>query len=197
MKKFVFKYLLTLALFVGLIGGGVLAASAPTVEIVEIAWSGTSASWADEWIELRNPTEEEVDLTGWSLSWEGVRIPLGEATKSTVEVNNSVIGPGEVFLLERTDDETVSSIKADVIFKGSLSNSGEKLVLKDDEGNELEVVDATEGWLAGTSSDGEPGYASMELLNGEWRTHEEPGEQKDANENPIYGSPGEPSEEVE
>lgn len=195
MRKFVFKYLLTLALFVGLIGGGVLADSGSTVEVIEIAWSGTAASWADEWIELRNPTEEEVDLTGWSLSWDDVRIPLGEAIENTVEVNSSVVGPGEVFLLERTDDETVSSVKADLIFKGSLSNSGEKLVLKDDQGNEVQVVDATEGWPAGTSSDGEPGYASMELLNGKWGTHGELGEQKDANEDPIYGSPGKAPEE--
>jgi len=190
MRKFLPKYLLVLALFVGLIGGGVLADSGSTVEIIEIAWSGTAASWADEWIELRNPTEEEVDLTGWSLSWEDVRIPLGKVTESTVEVNNSVIDPGEVFLLERTDDDTVSSVKADLIFKGSLSNSGEKIVLKDDKGNEVKVVDATGGWPAGTSSDGEPGYASMELLNGEWGTHGKLGEQKDANEDLIYGSPG-------
>lgn len=196
MRKFVFKYLLILALFIGLIGGGVLADSGRTVEVVEIAWAGTAASWADEWIELRNPTEEEVDLTGWSLSWEGVRIPLGETIENTVEVNSSVIGPGEVFLLERTDNETVTSVKADLIFKGSLSNSGEKLVLKDDQGNEVQVIDATEGWPTGTSSDGEPAYASMELLSGEWGTHGELGEQKDANENPIYGSPGKPSEEV-
>lgn len=190
MRKFFPKYFLVLALFVGLIGGGVLADSDPTVEITEIAWSGTAASWADEWIELRNPTEEEVDLTGWSLSWEDVRIPLGKVTKSTVEVNSSVIGPGEVFLLERTDNDTVSSVKADLIFKGSLSNSGEKIVLKDDKGDEVEVVDATEGWPAGTSSDGEPGYASMELLNDEWETHGTLGEQKDANEDLINGSPG-------
>ena len=190
MRKFLPKYLLVLALFVGLIGGGVLADSGPTVEIIEIAWSGTAASWADEWIELRNPTKEEVDLAGWSLSWEDVRIPLGKVTESTVEVNNSVIGPGEVFLLERTDDDTISSVKADLIFKGSLSNSGEKIVLEDDKGNEVKVVDATGGWPAGTSSDGEPGYASMELLNGKWGTHEKLGEQKDANEDLIYGSPG-------
>lgn len=195
MRKFFPKYFLVLALFVGLIGGGVLADSGPTVEVIEIAWSGTAASWADEWIELRNPTEEQVDLTGWSLSWEDVRIPLGEATKNTVEVNSSIIGPGEVFLLERTDDDTVSSVKADLIFKGSLSNSGEKLVLKDDQGNEVQVIDATEGWPAGTSSDGEPGYASMELSNGEWVTHEEPGEQMDTNEDLIYGSPGKAPEE--
>ncbi|HEC21057.1 MAG TPA: hypothetical protein ENI70_00910, partial [Candidatus Peregrinibacteria bacterium] len=28
---------------------------------------GTSASTDDEWLELKNNTEQEVDLTGWEL----------------------------------------------------------------------------------------------------------------------------------
>lgn len=194
MRELGFKYLVVLILFVGLLGGSVVANSGRLVEISEISWSGTSASWADEWIELQNVSEEDVDLAGWSLSWEGVQVDLGKVAEDTLKARESVLAPGEVFLLERSDDETVSSLKAEVVYKGSLSNSGEKLVLEDDEGNEIQVLDCTEGWPAGTSSDGEPGYASMVLKKGEWVTHKNKGGQHDANDNLIYGSPGKPQE---
>jgi hypothetical protein len=37
------------------------------VVINEIAWGGSAASSADEWIELHNTTAQPVDLAGWSL----------------------------------------------------------------------------------------------------------------------------------
>lgn len=39
------------------------------VIINEIAWSGTKADPADEWIELRNLGSIPVDLSGWTLCW--------------------------------------------------------------------------------------------------------------------------------
>jgi hypothetical protein len=35
-----------------------------TIVINEIAWSGTAASYADEWIELHNPSPQPIDLSG-------------------------------------------------------------------------------------------------------------------------------------
>jgi VCBS repeat-containing protein len=40
------------------------------VIISEIAWAGTAADPRDEWIELRNLGQTEVDLTGWTLCWK-------------------------------------------------------------------------------------------------------------------------------
>jgi hypothetical protein len=39
------------------------------VIISEIAWAGTEADPQDEWIELRNLEDTEVDLLGWTLRW--------------------------------------------------------------------------------------------------------------------------------
>ncbi len=41
----------------------------PSEEVVinEIAWMGTKASIKDEWIELYNTTNEDIDISGWSI----------------------------------------------------------------------------------------------------------------------------------
>jgi hypothetical protein len=44
------------------------------VIINEVAWAGTKADPADEWIELRNLGSIPVDLSGWTLCW----YPKGE-----------------------------------------------------------------------------------------------------------------------
>lgn len=38
------------------------------VIINEVAWSGSSLSTADEWIELKNTTDIDIDLSGWQLT---------------------------------------------------------------------------------------------------------------------------------
>lgn len=197
MKRFIFKYLLVSLVSLSLLGVSAMASSGQRVEISEVAWSGTEASWADEWIELRNVTEEEVDLSGWELTWEETTVPLGEESGDTLTVRETVVGPGEALLLERTDDKTVSTVEADVIYKGSLANSGEKLVLKDGEGNQVDLIDATEGWPAGTDSGGEPPYAAMVLEGGSWKTYEAESDEEDAGGNVIYGTPGKVAEDNE
>ncbi|MFP4647067.1 MAG: lamin tail domain-containing protein, partial [Candidatus Acetothermia bacterium] len=122
----VFSLLLVLAF-------STLARAEPPVQINEIAWAGTRASWADEWIELKNVGEETVDLHGWSVRWGDVLIPFIEED-NTLEVRNLELEPGEYMLLERSDDETVPSVEADLIFTGSLSNSGEVIQLENSNG---------------------------------------------------------------
>ncbi len=50
-------------------GGGSADACTGKVIINEIAWAGTEANPADEWIELRNVGSAPVDLTDWVLRW--------------------------------------------------------------------------------------------------------------------------------
>jgi hypothetical protein len=105
----------------------VRAASVRDVVISEVAWMGTQASANDEWIELYNTTDHDIDLTGWKL----------QAADGTPTITLSGIIPAHgFFLLERTDDNTVKDIAADLIYGNdgsnwALSNSGETLLLKD------------------------------------------------------------------
>lgn len=110
------------------------------VVINEIAWMGTTTSSYDEWIELKNLSEKEIDLSGWSLEISDRRIEL----KGKVE-------KGAFYLLERTDDGSVPNIEADLIYTGGLSNGGEDLFLKDDQGNLIDQVKNSQGWKAGNN----------------------------------------------
>jgi hypothetical protein len=113
------------------------------VVISEVAWMGTSASASDEWIELYNNTNQTISLTGWTLSDGGdINIMLS----GTIPANG-------FFLLERTDDTTVSDITADQLYSGTLSNSGETLTLKDSLGNVIDTANGNGGaWPAGDES---------------------------------------------
>jgi hypothetical protein len=41
-----------------------------SVVINELSWMGNAISSNDEWIELRNFSESEIDITGWTLKAE-------------------------------------------------------------------------------------------------------------------------------
>ena len=160
--------------------------------INEVAWGGTDASPYDEWIELYNPTDEPVDLTGWVLAWEGVSIPLGEESGGTIVLRNHVVPPHGYFLLERSSDDTVVGREADLIYRGALSNRGEVLQLLDPEGEVVSTANqgCSSGWWAGTKG------ASMERISPDapdgrfsWRTGLT-GEFLDAEGAPIRGTPG-------
>ncbi len=114
-----------------------------SVVINEITWMGTAVSSTDEWIELYNNGFEAVDLTGWVL----------KAQDDAPMINLSGSIPGNsFFLLERTDDTTVPTIIADLIYTGALSNDGEVLILNNASGNEIDKVDASAGWPAGDNT---------------------------------------------
>lgn len=203
------KRLLILVL-VGLLAAGVLFIAGaqeewtPTVVISEIAWSGTAAHYTDEWLELYNATDEDVDLSGWTLTWgEGdVTIYFDKAQGNTKEIRDSVIPAHGFYLMERTDDEAISDIEADLIYKGALDNAGDLLILKDAEGSLVDTANIAGGeWPAGTGRNGKPPYASMERIDplakdsaDNWGTND--GEHRnglDAAGNPINGTPGQPN----
>ncbi|MEJ2627581.1 MAG: lamin tail domain-containing protein, partial [bacterium] len=85
------------------------------VIINEICWTGTQSSTTDEWIELYNHSSSAVDLSGWSIQ---------AADGSPEIVLSGSIGSHSYYLLERSDDQTISDISADIIYTGSLGNSG-------------------------------------------------------------------------
>lgn len=160
------------------------------VVINEVAWGGTAGSASDEWIELYNPTEEAVDLTGWILAFGEKTIELGVEADNTLEV-------GGYFLLERTDDGTVSDVEADVLYSGTLSNDGTAIELQNADGEVVDRVDAADdGWPAGTATGGEPPYASMERIDplsdvAEWASND--GRIRNGTDiegNPLNGTPG-------
>ncbi|QHE51502.1 phospholipase D-like domain-containing protein [Pontibacillus sp. HMF3514] len=113
------------------------AATTNDVVVSEIAWMGTTSSYNDEWLELYNNTGSTISLDGWTLS----------AADGSPDIQLSgTIPAGGYYLLERTDDTTVSEVSANLIYSGSLSNSGETLELRDDS---QKVIDSVDAWYAG------------------------------------------------
>lgn len=126
----------------------------PVIAINEIAWGGTKASPFDEWIELYNTTAYSVNLDGWHLYTEdgGLDFYL-----------EGVVSGDSYYLIERTDDTTVSDITADltIAFGSGLHNEGEVLFLTDAEGMVIDSANVDGGpW----PNDGDTDY-SMERIN--------------------------------
>jgi len=116
------------------------------VVINEIAWAGTQASANDEWLELFNNTSEEINLNGWQIVWA-----QDSTTPKTIYLSGS-IGNHSFYLLERTSSTTIADITEDQIYSGALANSGEKLELKDPQGNIIDSIDCASKWFAGDNS---------------------------------------------
>lgn len=111
---------------------------AKDILINEIAWMGTENSSNDEWIELCNISNEDISLENYKLFIGEKEIKL----KGIVKANS-------FYVLERTDESTLPNIKADLIYTGSIKNTGEKIILKDNKNDKIDEADFTNGWTAG------------------------------------------------
>lgn len=149
----------------------------------EIAWMGTKASPRDEWIELYNNTNKLINLDGFVIE---------SLDKKLVIALKGVIFPHSYFLLERSDDSTIKSIKADQIYQGSLLNSGQDIALKDAFGNIIDFCQAQSGWPAGSSSlrkSMERIYLDEAGVSSNWHTFSGQGSDKDSLGYFILGTP--------
>lgn len=114
----------------------------------EIAWMGSlpkdgeasGKAASREWLELKNISQNSVDLNGWQIlnSMNEIKIKL-----------RGKIGGGSFYLLERGSDDSVPDLLADEIYSGALSNSGEWLRLFDNNCGLVDEIDASSGWPGG------------------------------------------------
>jgi len=85
-----------------------------TVVINELAWAGTAAGTTDEWIELYNNTDRDIDRTGWRL--------VSDDGSPNITLSGTIPAHG-FFLLERSDDRTISDVPTDQIYQGALKTT--------------------------------------------------------------------------
>ena len=188
-------------------GGGLTSPPAPTVcsqenltqpvyqsvILNEIAWMGSASSSADEWIELKNVSTSTPSLNNWQLI--GINTQNNENKIKIFFDGSDAID--NLFLLERSDDDSVPGISADKIFSGSINDSDFILRLFNEECKLIDEVGATSTWLAGQKT---PERRTMERgANLNWYTSSDTssinglfGTPKAENSQPIETPPEEP-----
>lgn len=117
-----------------------LISASTGVFINEIAWMGTTEGSHNEWIELYNNSSTSFPLNGWILKIGEREIKL-----------KGILEPKSFYLLERTDNNTLPGIEADLIYSGSLQNNGEKLTLINRNKKIIDEIDCRKGWLKGNN----------------------------------------------
>ena len=123
------------------------------VVISEVNWYGNGVTSEDEWIEIRNTSGAELNLSGWTI--EGAGTGAASYTIDTPTLLEAgaylVIGQlqGPDVDGQRTSLTGVSPVQLGNL---SLTNTGEQLTLRDIDGN---LVDQTPpaNWPAGDSGD--------------------------------------------
>lgn len=120
-----------------------------TVVINELMWMGSSASSDDEWIELRNMTDNDIDLSGWKLF--GARV--GDAV---LTIGSGTISANGFFLISNfsdADSNSILDVSPDLVTTQlQLDNSDLQVILRDNIGTLIDVVDDASGLpLAGSS----------------------------------------------
>jgi len=173
MRKIINYFKITSFVFIFILGGffifpNLSFAATNDVVIDELAWMGTEVSYSDEWIELKNNTGQDIDLTSWTL----------RATDGTPDIIlEGTIALNGYFLLERTNDDSVPSIIADQIYSGSLGNTGENLELYDSENNLIDSVNSSGKWFAGDNATKQTMERKDSLESGDisdnWQTSQE------------------------
>ncbi|MCX6760512.1 MAG: lamin tail domain-containing protein [Candidatus Nealsonbacteria bacterium] len=110
----------------------------------EIAWMGTKNSANDEWIELKNISGNSISLAGWQI--------LNKEKQIKIIFTKEVIPNNGFLLLERTDDNSVPEVTADLIYTGNLNNTNESLYLFDKNCQLQDEATANQNWPAGDNS---------------------------------------------
>ncbi|MDP3901056.1 MAG: lamin tail domain-containing protein [bacterium] len=145
-----------------------------TIVINEVAWAGTTAAnTADEWLELFNASNSEVDLSGWSIFGADTDACINFAGAESFDPggNNAAfhIWPGE-YLVYGNSSETVRSDSGASLVDvrdatiGLNNESPGQLLLYDQSdcaGNTVDAVNQPSDWFAGDNQQ----YRSMERID--------------------------------
>jgi len=122
------------------------------VIINEVAWMGSASSPQvggtssanDEWVELKNISQANIDISGWQL------LDKDEQIKITFPSGSKI--PSSGFYLLKRNEDAVPNIKADVLYTGNLKNSDEGLKFFDANCNLIDEALANPNWPAGDNT---------------------------------------------
>jgi len=124
------------------------AAEALDVVINEIAWQGTQHSGFDEWIELHNNTDEDIDITTWSIV--GGNTGDGVVNLAKARVLTSTIIPAGGYLVYANGEGDIADGSGNSLVDLwdhaiSFRDPGETLILCDAPNGTGNVIDTVNG----------------------------------------------------
>ena len=121
----------------------------PTVYINEVNWAGSALSTADEWLELLNPTSEDISLAQWKI------VGAGASNKNLVLPSDAVIPAHSTFLIANFDwnDPRTALLNEPNLTTSTLSLSNSILIIElfDDQNNLIDMAGNAEAPPAGSS----------------------------------------------
>lgn len=125
------------------------------VIINEVMWMGSNGETSDEWIELKNMTARDINLSNWNIKQGGTGTGVGAHIE--IPSGYSIKANGYFLITKKKWNETAITLTSDLAkSKGythvagmKLEDEGEELVL---ENKDALVIDRTPlgGWPAGT-----------------------------------------------
>ncbi len=130
------------------------------IVISEVHWAGSPVSTADEWFEVVNIFDVELDLTGWTVTSR----KSDGSDDVMVTFEDILLQPGEVFIIANySADQSALAVHPHIVTTAvSLPNTKLFLEIVDDKGTLIDAVDDGVGApFAGTTSP----YASMERID--------------------------------
>ncbi len=123
----------------------------PIVFINEINWAGSSLSTADEWLELLNPTSENISLAQWTV------VGAGASEKNLILPDDAVIMAHDTYLIANFDwsDSRTALLSEPNLTTSTLSLSNSILIIElfDSQGNLIDMAGNAEVPPAGSSGE--------------------------------------------
>lgn len=139
------------------------AATDYSVIISEVAWAGSEASNADEWIELANLTNDPVSIAGWSLTG------AASGGDSLTIPDGAVIQPNSTYLIANYDadhEKSTLAIQAELVTTSlSLSNSALGISLQDESATTLDSAGVGSAPPAGSTGGDTGVYTAMTRID--------------------------------
>ncbi len=142
-------------------GGAPLRTS---VFINEVAWMGSGVDVRHEWIELKNGSALDTDISGWEIRDKSGMIAI-------VIPPGTVLPSGSLLVLARGDD-TFPGTSAAIRFSGTINDADETLTLSDGVCRLQDEVTAGTRWPAGEKKTGKTAERGADFG---WHTSAIPG----------------------
>jgi hypothetical protein len=159
------------------------------VYISEVAWAGSSLSTSDEWIELVNPTDQDVTLSDWKI------VGAGSSNKNLVLPDDALIPAGGAYLIANYpagDAHCSLTVEPNVVTSTiSLSNSNLQIQLIDNNGQLVDQAGDGHAPPAGYSSDIKASMIRVDyLMSGDLKDAWQTAESSQNLKTPDLGTPG-------